>query len=183
MRGEIFYEKAGTINSRSGERVSEPHHKASLCSTSLRKPVWNLCRGSKVEKMLFFRESGVASSCPTAFWNDWAQIQIWFRVNENTAWSLWCGTCLFGCINIFKWKDELQKKAISFVTLLFCKPKSTVFGHSPQMRALFHWCDRRKLVSTRRSTSCCSDVYTSNKHQQQCMGGVRGKTESTNSWK
>lgn len=47
------------------------HHSASLCSTSLRKPVWNLCRGSKVEKMVFFRDSGVASSSPTAFWKDW----------------------------------------------------------------------------------------------------------------
>lgn len=48
----------------------ESHHSASLCSTSLRKPVWNLCRGSKVEKMVFFRDSGVASSSPTAFWKD-----------------------------------------------------------------------------------------------------------------
>lgn len=61
---------AGTFWSESGSDIKS-YHRASLCSTSLRKPVWNLCRGSKVEKTVFFRESGVASSCPTALWKDW----------------------------------------------------------------------------------------------------------------
>lgn len=59
-----------TLRGGGGGWGLESHHSASLCSTSLRKPVWNLCRGSKVEKMVFFRESGVASSSPTAFWKD-----------------------------------------------------------------------------------------------------------------
>ena len=88
----------------SGESASESHHSASLCSTSLRKPVWNLCSGSKVEKMLFCRESGVASSCATAFWNDWEHKQgFCLSVNtQNIPSSLYDVALRITCANIFK---------------------------------------------------------------------------------
>lgn len=62
-----------------------PHQRASLCSTSLRKPVWNLWSGSKMERIVFFRESGVASSCPTALWKDWKiHIEKQFNTRKDT---------------------------------------------------------------------------------------------------
>lgn len=74
-------------------KCNESHHRANLCSTSLRKPVWNLCRGSKVGKTVFFRESGVASSCPTACWKDWDQK---YRHESKS----WCGLIWFFQKNI-----------------------------------------------------------------------------------
>ena len=51
----------------------QSYHRASLCSISLRKPVWNLCKGSKLEKMRFFSVSGMQSSLVTAFWNHYKE--------------------------------------------------------------------------------------------------------------
>lgn len=76
-----------------GRRVgvaAQTHHSASRCSTSLRKPVWNPCRGSKVEKTAFFRDSGVASSGPTAFWKDWDG-----RAKRNSTSACGFGRLLF----------------------------------------------------------------------------------------
>lgn len=47
------------------------HHRASRCSVSLRKLVWNLCKGSKFGKMRLFKASGMASSLLTVLWNHW----------------------------------------------------------------------------------------------------------------
>lgn len=46
-----------------------PSHRASRCSVSLRKLVWNLCKGSKFGKMRLFKASGMASSLLTVLWN------------------------------------------------------------------------------------------------------------------
>lgn len=51
----------------------QSYHRASLCSISLRKPVWNLCKGSKLEKMRFFSASGMQSSLFTALWNHYKE--------------------------------------------------------------------------------------------------------------
>lgn len=51
----------------------QSYHRASLCSISLRKPLWNLCKGSKLEKMRFFSVSGMQSSLLTVFWNHYKE--------------------------------------------------------------------------------------------------------------
>lgn len=99
-------------------RAAESHHSASRCSTSLRKPVWNLCRGSKVEKTALFRDSGVASSCPTAFWKDCNQ-----KAKHNSAREIWQILFLFftkdglpasDCMCVMAQSDSREFRATQF---------------------------------------------------------------------
>lgn len=69
------------------------YHRASLCSISLRKPVWNLCKGSKLEKMTFFSVSGMQSSLFTALWNHYKEKRSKVIRGWNAARMIIC--CLY----------------------------------------------------------------------------------------
>lgn len=58
------------------------HHRASRCSISLRKFVWNLCKGSKLENMRLFSVSGMESSLLTVLWNHWEEKEATLRGTE-----------------------------------------------------------------------------------------------------
>lgn len=58
------------------------HHRASRCSISLRKFVWNLCKGSKFGNMRLFSVSGMESSLLTALWNHWKEKEATLRSEE-----------------------------------------------------------------------------------------------------
>lgn len=58
------------------------HHRASRCSISLRKFVWNLCKGSKFGKMRLFSVSGMESSLLTVLWNHWEEKEATLRSAE-----------------------------------------------------------------------------------------------------
>lgn len=71
----------------------QSYHRASLCSISLRKPVWNLCKGSKLEKMRFFSVSGMQSSLLTALWNHYKEKRSKIIGGWNAAGMIIC--CLY----------------------------------------------------------------------------------------